>query len=239
MGIREVAREAYVSAVPALSTSVIGGLFAGAVLGGMRTELQAVPGLLVLVPALLATRGNVYGAMGARVATALHQGLIEPRLLGRDRRLKNAVVAALANGILASVFAAVVTVGLLTALARPVAGLAVLVAIAVLAGLFSGVVLSVAVVVVAIVGYRRGLDPDTLVGPIVTTTGDVFGIAFLLFATRAVLAATSGEGATVVLPGGDPSTSALVLGVLTSVGVGTAGLGVAFARKNRMGGEDR
>ena len=30
------------------------------------------------------------------------------------------------------------------------------------------------------VGYRRGLDPDNIVGSVVTTLGDVFGVVFLL-----------------------------------------------------------
>jgi mgtE-like transporter len=183
-----VARDAYRQALPALSASAVGGLFAGAVLGGMRAELQAIPGLLALVPALLATRGNVYGSMGASLATALHQGLVEPRVRAGDRRLRVAVAAALASGVLTAAFAALAAYGLLVAVGRPVAAPTTLVAVAALSAVLSGVVLAAAVVTVAFAGYRRGLDPDTLVGPVVTTAGDVFGIAFLLLATRVVLA---------------------------------------------------
>ncbi|MDL0139573.1 hypothetical protein PNP85_08655, partial [Halobacterium salinarum] len=66
MSVRRVAATAYREAAPALAASVLGGLFAGAVLGGMRAQLEAVDGLLVVVPALLATRGNVYASFGAR-----------------------------------------------------------------------------------------------------------------------------------------------------------------------------
>jgi mgtE-like transporter len=187
MGIRQVARDAYAEAVPALAASAVGGLFAGVVLGGMRAELRAVPGLLVLVPALLATRGNVYGAFGARLATGLHQGLVEPRVSLADERVRNAVAAAMANGLLASGFAAVVAVVVLTLLARPAIGLPTLLGIALVAGLFSGVALTAAVLAVVFVGWRRGYNPDTLVGPLVTTTGDVFGMAFLLLAVRIVV----------------------------------------------------
>jgi len=187
MTVRDAAREAYREALPALSASLVGGLLAGVVLGGMRGELRAVPGLLVLVPALLATRGNVYGSLGARISTALHQGLVEPRVGAGDERLRAAVAAALANGLLASMFAAVAAFTILTSLGDPVAPLPVLVAIAVLAGSFSGVALSAVVVTAVFAGYRRGRDPDTLVGPLVTTTGDVFGVLFLLGAVRLVL----------------------------------------------------
>jgi mgtE-like transporter len=187
MTVREVAREAYREGMPALAASAVGGLLAGVVLGGMRAEFRAVPGLLVLVPALLATRGNVYGSLGARVATGLHQGLVDPHIRGAEPRLYRAVAAAVLNGLLASTFAAVAAFAALTALGGSPAPLRTLVAIAILAGILSGVVLSVTVVAVVFAGYRRGHNPDPLVGPIVTTAGDVFGVAFLLLAVRIVL----------------------------------------------------
>ncbi|MBX0324120.1 magnesium transporter [Halomicroarcula sp. F13] len=192
MTVREVAVEAYRESIPVLLLSAAGGLFAGVVLGGMDAELERVAGLLVLVPALLATRGNVYGSLGARLGSALHQGLVEPRFSLADHRVNAAVAAALANGVLVSGVAAVLAVALLVALGRPSAPLLTLVGIALVAGLVSGVLLTIAVVSVVFVGYRRGLNPDTLAGPVVTTTGDVVGIATLLAATRLVLALGGG-----------------------------------------------
>ncbi len=187
MSIREVAVNAYWEALPALAVSTVGGLLAGVVLGGMRAELKAVPGLLVVVPALLATRGNVYGSLGARLASGLHQGLIEPRFTVGDRRVRAAVAAALSNGLLTSAFAATAAFVAMVSLSRSVAPWHVLVVIALISGLFSGIALVIAVVSVVFTGYRRGHNPDTLVGPIVTTTGDIFGITFLLLAVRIVL----------------------------------------------------
>jgi mgtE-like transporter len=187
MSVREVAVDAYREGLPALAASAVGGLLAGVVLGGMRGEFRAVPGLLVLVPALLATRGNVYGSLGARLATGLHQGLVKPRLRGAEPRLYRAIAAAILNGLMASSFAAVTAFAILTALGGQPAPVGTLLAIAVLSALLSGVALSVTVVSVVLAGYRRGYNPDPLVGPIVTTAGDVFGVAFLLLAVRVIL----------------------------------------------------
>ena len=184
---RSVAVEAYKEGMPALSASLVGGLLAGVVLGGMRGDLQTIDGLLVLVPALLATRGNVYGSLGARIATALHQGLLEPRVSEADDALLRAVAAAISNGLLASVFAAVVATLALLSLGRPSAGLFTFAAISIVAGLLSGIALATTVVFVVFAGYRRGYNPDTLVGPLVTTAGDVFGMAALLLAVRVVV----------------------------------------------------
>lgn len=192
MTVRDVTEEAYREALPVLLLSAVGGLFAGTVLGGMEEELRVIPGLLVLVPALLATRGNVYGSLGARLGSALHQGLIEPYVTFEDRRVVAAVSAALLNGVLISVFAAAMAWLILVVLSRPAAPLPTLVGIALIAGLLSGMLLAAAVVGVVFVGYRRGVNPDTLAGPVVTTTGDVVGIATMLFAARVVLALGGG-----------------------------------------------
>jgi mgtE-like transporter len=192
MSLREVVVRAYREGLPALGASVVGGLVAGVVLGGMRGDLRAVPGLLVLIPALLATRGNVYGSLGARIATGLHQGLVEPRVDLGDERLRGAVVAAIANGLLAGAFAATVVFLLLTALGGNPAPYPVLVGVALISGLLSGVTLSTIVVVLVFAGYRRGRDPDTLVGPIVTTSGDLFGLVFLVLAVRIMLSVWGG-----------------------------------------------
>ncbi len=192
MAPREVAVGAYREALPVLAVSAVGGLFAGAVLGGMERELRVIPGLLVLVPALLATRGNVYGSLGARLASALHQGLVDPEPSLADRRVRAAVAAAMLNGLVVSALAAVAGYGLLVALGRPVAPLAELVGVALVAGLLSGVALTAVVVTVVFAGFRRGMDPDTLAGPVVTTTGDLVGVATVLAGARLVLALGGG-----------------------------------------------
>jgi mgtE-like transporter len=188
MTVREVAVNAYREALPILSVSALGGLFAGLVLGGMEAELREIRGLLVLVPALLATRGNVYGSLGARLGSALHQGLIEPYVSANDDRLRAAVVAAVSSGLFVSSLAAVMAFVLLAVLGRPVAPIWMLVGVALISGVIGGAILVTTVVTVVIVGYRRGLNPDTLAGPVVTTTGDVVGTATLLIAARIVLA---------------------------------------------------
>jgi len=186
MTVASLARSAYREAIGPLLVSAGGGLFAGLVLAGMEGDLEAVRGLLVLVPALLATRGNVFGAYAARIASGLHQGLLSATVDPADRRLQAATAAATSNNLLASGTAALLTVLAMRALGQPVTDLWTLVWIALIAGFLSGVALVVVVLVVMFLGFRRGIDPDTLVGPLVTTTGDVVGIAFLLFAVRLV-----------------------------------------------------
>ena len=183
---RQRARDIYRQALPVVLLSLVAGLFSGTLLGTetMRTSIERVPGILLLLPAFLATRGGVYGSLGARLSSGLHQGVITPQLT-LDRRIVNAIVASFVNGIIISVFIAVITY--LVLLVSGTDGyLAQLVGIMLVAGGLSAVLMLSVLVVVVFVGYRRGLDPDNLIGPVVTTLGDVFGVAFLLVGIRAV-----------------------------------------------------
>lgn len=180
MNGHDTARDVYRQALPVILVSLIAGLFSGTILGTetMREGISTVPGVLLLLPAFLATRGGVYGSLGARISTGLHQGLIEPRFQ-LDRRLTNAVVASFINGMSVSVFIAVVTY-LTLRLFGEGGNLLELVGIMVIAGFLSAVLMISVLITVIFVGYRRGLDPDNVTGPVVTTLGDVFGVLFLL-----------------------------------------------------------
>src|SRR5499427_8787677 len=58
----------------ALLISSGGDLVAGLTLGSITGTLESLPGLLVLVPAAIGMRGNVFGALGSRLGTAIHAG---------------------------------------------------------------------------------------------------------------------------------------------------------------------
>ncbi|WP_306055261.1 magnesium transporter [Natronococcus wangiae] len=172
--------DVYRQALPVILVSLVAGLFAGTLLGTetMREGIETVPGILLLLPAFLATRGGVYGSLGARLSSGLHQGLIDPHFEWNGR-LRNAVVASFLNGIAVSVFIAVLAWGVLIALGRA-GSLLELVIILLVAALLSAFAMLGVLLTVIFKGFRRGLDPDNVIGPVVTTVGDVFGIAFLL-----------------------------------------------------------
>src|SRR5436189_1136968 len=58
----------------ALLVCSAGDLLAGLTLGAITHTLEALPGLLVLVPAAIGMRGNIFGALGSRLGTAIHTG---------------------------------------------------------------------------------------------------------------------------------------------------------------------
>jgi len=178
----------YRESMPVLLVSLGGGIFAGIVLGSaaMRESLAAHPGLLLALPAFLATRGNVYGALGARIASGLHQGIVDPELSWQPP-LVTAVAAALFNGVWISLFIAGCSwVILAVQPGRTPAPLVELASVLVLAGALTSVVLVGSLLAIVFAGYRRGMDPDNLIGPLVTTLGDVFGVTLLFVSVTLV-----------------------------------------------------
>jgi len=180
---RQSAWRIYRESLPILVVSLAGGIFAGSVLGseGMSEGFERFPGMLLLLPAFLATRGNVYGALGARISSGLHQGMIDPEF-SWDRRLVNAVAASFINGIGVSVFIAVLSWGILQVLGRESARLIELISIMVVSGVLTSTTLIFGLLTLVFASYEYGLDPDNLIGPIVTTLGDFFGVVFLFIA---------------------------------------------------------
>jgi len=77
----------------ALLVSLVATVLAGLVLASAQYRFADLPGLLLLVPAAIAQRGNVFGAMGSRLGTAeVHH--LEGRLDEMHDRLETWVLKA-------------------------------------------------------------------------------------------------------------------------------------------------
>ncbi len=169
----------------ALFLSSGGDLLAGLALGSMTGTLQRLPGLLVLVPAAIGMRGNIFGALGSRLGTAIHVGTFEPSL--RERRgvvYQNAVAATvltLASSLFLGVLARAVSAGL----GQRSISVSNYVAISILGGVLSSAVVGSATVGVAALAHRREWDMDAVSAPLVTAIGDVVTIPALWVASFA------------------------------------------------------
>ena len=173
-------------ALAALLVSSGGDLLAGLTLGAITGTLEALPGLLVLVPAAIGMRGNIFGALGSRLGTSIHTGTF--RLSRRrDTVVGQNVVAAVALTLFISAALAV--------LAKAVAGmfgvsetisLADFLVISILGGVLSSVVVLALTLGVASLSVRRGWDMDNVAAPLVTAAGDIVTLPSLFLATYLV-----------------------------------------------------
>ena len=112
-------------------------VIAGSFLGRMEHSLERLPGLLALIPAVLAMRGNISTSMGSRFGTLTRFGLIP-----RDRwwvpAVAHSITASLVLGVILSIAAAVLAHLVTVAAGLESAGILILASIATVAGLLSG-----------------------------------------------------------------------------------------------------
>lgn len=153
----------------------------GLLVNSKINQFLLMSGLLILVPPFLEGGGALGGILSSRLSTSIHLGMIEPTLKPRREALEDFSVVALL-GI--TLFPAI---GFLAFLASSLFDLAFpplyLVAQACLyAGLLIALVVSFLSYYAAIVSTRFGLDPDSVVIPMISGFMDFLGTNVLLFA---------------------------------------------------------
>ncbi len=164
------------------------GLAAGLILGSITGTLEELPGLLVLVPAAVGLRGNVFGALGSRLGTLVatgsfrlsrrtrHRGRAEPRRVDRARRSAcRSLLALVAKGI-AEAFGV-----------RNAISTGDFIVISVVGALIPTAVVMAITVAIAALGVRREWDVDNVSVPVVTAAGDMVTLPSLFLATYLVL----------------------------------------------------
>jgi mgtE-like transporter len=170
------------SGVSALSIGLFATLVAGIVLGSAEEQLEGVPGLLALIPAAIGMRGSIFGALGSRLATGILTGQFTPELTRRNylgRQIEASTILSFTSATQAGVLAWGISVALGL---RPV-GLLELVAVSLVGGLLSSLVLFFVTIGMARRSNRRGWSMDDVGAPVITATGDLVTLPALLLAT--------------------------------------------------------
>jgi mgtE-like transporter len=153
-------------------------VLAGQVLYSMQEKLVAIPIFLVFIPVLNGLGGNLGSIFGARISSALHLGSISS--VTDVELLKNIYMSLFLGGSTFSCLAIIIY------LVAPFLGIEITIDVMRFLAIFifSGIILTVCVMCIALVAaflsFRRGIDPDNTVIPLVTTVGDGLGIICLM-----------------------------------------------------------
>jgi len=170
--LRELVREL---SQPVLSLSFnLGGLVAGALIAANFKVLSSTPWALLVYPGILSVRGAIGGLYCGHMSTALHLGMIRPRILNNTQEagilfhsvITLTFISSVVMGLIASLFS-VFLMGATVSDAFTV----LLVVIATMG--FSILLISPITFGISVLSYRRGLDPDVVVYPIMSTVSDV------------------------------------------------------------------
>ena len=168
--------------IPLLTLCVLIEIFAGQLLQSRQDILIKLPIFLISIPVINGVGGNLGSVLGARLASGLHVGYINLDI--KDEKMRQNLTTSLFIGILTYVVLAIVIylVALFSvSLSTNQVGIDPMKFISIIIG--AGVLLvcfvSIISVFTAFWSFKKGLDPDDTVAPVVTTTGDTLGIAFL------------------------------------------------------------
>ena len=165
------AKEMLKQSLPLLIFCGLGGIVAGSTLGVMTDILQKIPGLIVVIPAIIALRGNISTAFGSRLGSAYHLGIIDADNMWNEELKENilgSIVLSFITSIIIGILAYVSSI-LLNVYPDPLK----LITIVLLAGAISALILTQLTIVIIYIVFKRGYDPDNITGPALATFGDI------------------------------------------------------------------
>lgn len=152
----------------------IGGLAAGFFVASQLGVFQLSPWAIAVYPAILGVKGVLQGLLTRRLGTALHLGTVNPKFRGNTRSfykmLSSAVVTTLIISLVMSLVSVVFGSVLWGVSVSDILGIVLVV----VASMSLGLLLSLAIAQVCFVTFRRNLDPDIIVYPIMSTVADIF-----------------------------------------------------------------
>ncbi|RXG14305.1 Mg2+ transporter MgtE [Leeuwenhoekiella aestuarii] len=163
--------------LPWLMIGMFGGLSAASIITGFNSIFETFPKLLVFVPLIQATAGNV----GVQSSAIVVQGLANDSLKGNivSRLLKECALA-LINGVSIATVVLIIShfffgTTYLESISIGIAIIAVII-LAALIGTFIPIILD-----------KKGIDPAVATGPFITTSNDVFGILTYFLIAKLIL----------------------------------------------------
>jgi mgtE-like transporter len=139
-----------------------------------------VPGLLILIPQIIAKAGSIGGIFGARFSSGLHLGYVKPYRMN-DYMIKN-FIGAIALAFIISPLVTLITKFGADLFGIPIVPLVPLFFINLFAILAITLIVFFLDFFTASLSYKIRVDPSNSVIPFVTSLGDIVGTVILVLA---------------------------------------------------------
>jgi mgtE-like transporter len=152
----------------------MGGLIAGFVVASQLGLFQLSPWAIAVYPAILSAKAVIHGLLRGRLGTALHLGTVHPRFSNNTKSFYKLIAAMIVQTLIISVVMSLVSFVFGSVFWGAKAADALDIVIVVVATMALGLTLSIVTIKVAFITFTRGLDPDIVVHPIMSTVADIF-----------------------------------------------------------------
>jgi len=169
VGLKDAWKVTFPALLFCTSLDFVGGYFLGSYFNKLMTDY---PILLLVLPGLMGLRGNIYGALSSKFTTSLFLGEMRPSLR------EDKVFEGLTLGTSLSLTSVMILwiIGILKIGRGAFEVLAILLS----STIFVSILLSYATAIVSVVPFRKGIDPDAVASPLVTSISDLLTIPALI-----------------------------------------------------------
>lgn len=157
--------------------SVIGGLIAGTMLAVYTDKLFLIPGILILIPGLLEMRNSIDGSFASRLSAGLFLHVINPKHT-KTKIIKGNLFAAFFLGVIVSLVLGLITFGFNYFILKIFMPKIILIPL--IAGIFANIIELPLTLFATVFLFKHGHDPNNIIGPFITSTGDIISIVSLL-----------------------------------------------------------
>ena len=173
----------------------LGGLFAGVMLASQLGIFDFSPWVITLYPIVISAKGVGSGLLSGRLSTGLHLGTIHTSFFGNTpsfyRLLESLLVLTLVTSVticsISLVFGTLFWGIILTDFPAILS--------VVIATMALGLLLSFVTIKVSFISFKRGLDPDIVVYPVMSTVADIFITLFYLAVLKLFFTGVLGQWA--------------------------------------------
>jgi mgtE-like transporter len=152
----------------------LGGLIAGFILAYQLGIFERYPWAIAVYPAILSAKGVISGLLSGRLGTALHLGTVYPRFFNNTRSFYSLIHATVVMTLIVSVVMGSISLVFGSVFWGVTSADFPNIIAVVLATMALGLTLTLVTIKLAFVTFKRGLDPDIIVYPIMSTIADVF-----------------------------------------------------------------
>lgn len=174
-------------------------LFAGILLGQMEDYLYLISGMMILIYSAIGMRGNIFGAMGSRIGTAINIGTFEMSLK-KGTVLRANVESAILLTLVMSILMGITTWIVAALFFEGTVSVWDFIFISTAGGLMAGIIVMVFNIAIAYVGNKRGWDVDNITAPLIAAAGDIVTMPMIFVSTWIYLTVIDWEiGETVMI----------------------------------------
>ncbi len=159
--------------------SVIGGLIAGSLLAVYEDKIFLIPGMLILIPGLLEMRNSIDGSFASRLSAGLFLHIINPRHT-KTKIIRGNLFAALFLGIIVSFLLGLIAFAFNYFILD--ANTPEIIIVPLIAGFIANIIELPLTLITTLYLFRKGYDPNNIMGPFVTSTGDIISVLSIILA---------------------------------------------------------